>query len=945
MALFSPITGSLWLYLGDWLNRKGLASLAESCYRNGSAGAGKTAAESDFRLAQLLLADKRDEEAASLCARALQSDPNNARLWCALGAARRRLAQLDPAKEAYEKAVALKPDYAQAWSNLGEWWLLKGAYQTALEMLEQALHFQPRLLEAWNNRVAALYEMGRFAEAEDAAQHALEVYPDEPALHVNLGNVLLHTGKARQAAKSFQRALECDAHSPEAQIGLSTVLGEAGRLAETLEYWEQEIAVKGENAQRLASLALAQQMKGDWPAAEATAQKVLTLQFTNISALVTLASCHSRRGEHGQSIELLERALRENPEMPAIRSNIAFDATYLPGASAEEVFALHAAWADCFEEARSYRQRFTFEQDNNPERPLRIGYVSGDFGRHPVGFLLQDVVRHHDKQHFSIHCYSTARRDDDITAAIRQHADAWVDALLMTDDELAEKIHEDRIDILVDLSGHTAYNRLPVFVRKPAPVQATWIGYFHSTGLESIDYFITDPTTTPLDAGQLFSETPVWLPHSRFCYAPPAVAPAVAEAPVLERGLVTFGCFNRIDKLVDPVIDAWAEILKEVPTSRLLLKSGGLDNEGVCEKLRERFVSRGVDAGRLELRGPSSHFEMLAEYSDIDIALDPFPFNGGMTTLESLWMGVPMVTLAGSGIVARQSASALTNIGLPELIFADRDAYIKGAVALAYDTSRLTTLRRELRARMSNSPICQPDQFSHDLEALYRRMWQAWCRGEKLATEVVQGKSLPRKTVLHVGCGPADKRSLPMFFQSGWREVRLDIDQSVAPDVVASMLDMTPVDTASMDAVYSSHNIEHLHPHEVVVALREFRRVLKPDGILVLTCPDLQSVAELVAKDQLEEPAYISPAGPIAPIDILYGHRAAMERGNLYMAHKTGFTARSMDRVLKESGFTATVVARGQNFDLWVLAYPSDVLTERVGRDRALCFPSSVAAG
>ncbi len=936
----SRIGASLWLHMGRWLARKGLVSLAETCYRNGATGGGDSAQQAAFQLSQQLLARGRDQEAAAVCEQLLRSNPDYAKAWCALGAARRRLAQMEAAREAYERAIALEPGYAQAWCNLGEWWMVKGEFEAALDQFDQALKLDARLLEALNNRSAVLYELGRFKDAEADAKAAIELYPDVAALHVNLGNVLLHTGKSRLAVKSFQKAIECDPACPEAQIGLSTILGESHRRAETLAFFEHEIATKGENAQRLVSLALAQQAKADWAATEASCHKVLKLQPNNAAALITLATCLGNRADHQGSIRLLERALAENPQMPGIRSNIAFDSTYLPDISADELFAYHSDWADHFEKNSGKDDGYSYGQTKQSDRPLRIGYVSGDFGTHPVGFLLRDVIRYHDRKQFHIHCYSMMRNNvDPITAAIREYADSWIDALLMSDDELAEQIHQDRIDILVDLSGHTAYNRLPVFVLKPAPVQATWIGYFHSTGLKSIDYYITDPYTTPPDSGQLFSEIPVWLPHSRFCYATPDYAPDVVPPPVLQAGRITFGCFNRIEKLVDPVIAAWVKILQAVPDSRLLLKAGTLANEDVCNDLRRRFAACGLAGERLELRGPSPHQEMLEQYGEIDIALDPFPFNGGMTTLEALWMGVPVVTLAGHTVVSRQSVSSLSNIGVTELIFDGLDAYIEGAIALAGDAERLTALRREMRGKMKKSPLCQPEQFTQDLEMLYRRMWQAWCRGEKLGAEVVPGVPVIRKTVLHVGCGAADIRSLPRLFQRRWQEIRLDINPDVTPDVVSSMLDMSPVGTASVDAVYSSHNIEHLHPHEVEVALREFRRVLKPDGMLVITCPDLQSVCALVAEDKLEEVAYVSQAGPISPIDILYGHRASMAAGNLYMAHKTGFTAKSLDRVLKESAFQAALVERTEGYNLWALAYPEEPSPERIESDRAGCFP------
>ncbi|MGE5467839.1 MAG: tetratricopeptide repeat protein [Ignavibacteria bacterium] len=728
------LAGGFWVLGGRWLARKGLTSLAETCYRHGAAAAGgRASAEAGFLLSQQLLARGLEEEAAAACRAALDADPRHAGAWCALGAAQRRLALMTEARESFRRAVDLDPRYAQAWSNLGEWHLVREDARAALGYLDKALQCDGRLLEALNNRVAALYELGRYKDAEAAAKSAIEAYPDNAALHVNLGNVLLHSAKARLAVKSFQKALECDPNCAEAHLSLAMLLGETGRYGEVVAFLEQQLAVKGESAQRLAALALAQQVKGDSEKAEATCRKVLEKHPDNTSALMTLASCLGQRGEHLESMKLQQRVLVLDPNLQAACSNIAFDSTYVAQYTREEVFALHRDWARRFEPPTIAAAHTVSRQ---PDRPLRIGYVSGDLGTHPVGFLLRDVTRCHDRNNYYIHCYSMVREADHITASIRENADSWVDALLLTDDQLTEQIREDRIDILVDLSGHTAYNRLPVFVRRPAPIQATWIGYFHSSGLSSIDYFITDPHTTPAGSGQLFSEVPIWLPHSRFCYSPPEYAPQVAPPPSLGSQKITFGSFNRIEKIGNDVVEAWARILSAVPGSRLLLKAGNLKSRYLCDDLRARFAAQGIAADRLDLRASSPHPEMLEQYAEMDIALDTFPFNGGMTTLEALWMGVPVVTIAGNSVVSRQTVSALANVGLAEeLAFADVDSFVAGAIALAGDPARLAKLRAELRPRMEASPLRQAERFTRDLEALFRRAWQAYCRGEKLPSD------------------------------------------------------------------------------------------------------------------------------------------------------------------------------------------------------------------
>ena len=726
----------LWFLLGYWLQRAGLVSTAEACLRSASEGTDFFAAKAAQRLSKHLIDQGQFAAAERVCRRAIARTPRHARAWCLLGAVQRHQGQMEAAREAYAKALSLDPDFAAAHGNLGEWFLARGEASAAMAHIKRALDLDPNQVESLNNRVAALYELGQFAEAEAAARRALERHPRQAQLYVNLGNVLFHTGKARPAVKAFRRALECDPACPEAHLALSTLLGESFRLAEVLDFVTREIAAKGESVQRMAWLAAAQHAKGDLFAAEATCAKILDRQPTNITALVTLSGCLSTRGRHAEAIEHLERALAVNPQMSAMQSNIGFNSTYMTELSRTEVYARHAPMQALFEKNIAAQSAATFSHathDRDPERRLRIAYVSGDFCRHPVGYLFRDVMEQHDSTAFEVHCYSMMRGEDEITTAIRAKAAYWHDVLLDSDAEVAQKIFADDIDILIDLSGHTAYNRLPAFVLRPAPVQVTWIGYFHSTGLDCLDYFITDPHTSPPGCGQLFSETPIWLPHSRFCYAPPAYATEVAPPPSLANGHITFGCFNRIEKLVPSVIALWADLLKALPDSRLVLKAGALRDEGIQADLRQRFTAHGIDEVRLDIRPASHHPVMLAEYGEIDIALDPFPFNGGMTTLEALWMGVPIVTLNGDAVVSRQTVSALTNLGLPELAFANPIDWLAGVLALARDPERLTRLRREIRPRMAASPICQPAAFTRDLEQLYRRMWQAWCRGERLA--------------------------------------------------------------------------------------------------------------------------------------------------------------------------------------------------------------------
>ncbi len=694
-----------------WLEQRGLGSVADTL-DNQSAKAGDVEAMHD--LARRAMSRGEAAVAIAQLEKAAALKPADARLLCSLGAAYRHDNRFEAARQSYEQALALKADYPQVLSNLGEWCIAQGLNEEALDWFDRALAVAPRFFEARLNKTAALFELARYAEALVLAEQLALDEPNRAEACLNLGNVLVHTGKSKRGIKQYQKALELQPGYAEAHFNLASLLGSKADLANTIGYLERRIKERGDSVQNLGMLAAAHQAAGHLSDSEELCQRILARHPDNITALVTLGSCLSNGGDAAAAMPLYERVVNLDATQWAMGSNVLFELNNLSEPGRELVFARHCAWADKVETPLFVPALFA-ERDRAPARKLRIGYVSGDFSRHPVGFLLRDILRHHDASQFAIHCFSMLIRPEEALPELREAADTWEDIFFLDDDEVNELIRKAEIDILVDLSGHTAFHRLLVFARRPAPVQAEWIGYFHSTGMRAMDYFITDPGTTPPDGGQLFSETPVFMPHTRFCYGPPDYAPEVAAPPVAKSGAITFGSFNRLPKMTDELVTAWCRILLAVPKSRLFIKSGALSDTQARNRLLARFERQGIAPERLDLREGSAHAEMLGEYGDIDIALDTFPFNGGMTTLEALWMGVPVVTIAGDTVVSRQTVSALSNIGLAdELAFASVEAYVAGAIALA------------------NNPTRQSEQFTRDLEDLFRRMWQAWCRGEKL---------------------------------------------------------------------------------------------------------------------------------------------------------------------------------------------------------------------
>lgn len=649
--------------------------------------------------------------------------------------------------------------------------------------------------------------------------------------------------------------------------------------------------------------------------ARACYERAQAIAPADLRAQVNLANLARDAGEHAEARRLYADLLRQLPDHPVIRRNALTSLEYDPDVLDDERLIQAKAWGEwAIARAGGHRARPALLPTSN--RPLRIGYVSADLCQHTVGLFVKDVLKAHDPSRVQVFAYSAGQVKDWVTDEIRT-ACTFRDVSTLDDQTLAAQIRSDGIDLLIDLSGHTAGSRLTAFAHRPAPVMVSWLGYFAATGLPYMDAVLLDEWHAPPGTEAQFVEPILRLPSGRFCYQPVPWAPAEVSAPAFARnGFITFGCFNNTAKFNAGVFDAWVRVLHALPDARLVLKWRTFNDEAFRENITQAFVARDIAADRIELRGPSFHADLLQEYADIDIALDPFPFTGGLTSCEALWMGVPVVTWPQSRVVSRQTHAFLRQIGLPELSAQDADDYVQIAVELANDRARLAQLRATLRERMRASALMDVVGFTRQLEDalinLYRRI-----EAEE------RHKAMTSKTILHVGPGHRNNGAkLPVAFQSSeWQEIRLDIDPANEPDIVGSMLDMAAVADASVDAIYSAHNIEHVYAHEVPQVLKEFLRVLKPDGFLVVTCPDLQTVCQLVAEDKLGDAAYTSQAGPITPLDILYGHSAALAAGHHYMAHKTGFTLKTLTQALHAAGFATSAGRRRlRGLDLWVVA-------------------------
>ena len=664
--------------------------------------------------------------------------------------------------------------------------------------------------------------------------------------------------------------------------------------------------------------------------AQACYEKAHAIASDDMRATVNLANLLRDSGSHKASRDLYADLLCHLPNHPVIRRNTLIGLEYDPDVSDAERLVQAKAWGDwAIARAGGVRCRPAVLPLGN--RRLRLAYVSADLCQHTVGLFVKNVLAAHDPTKFQVFVYSAGQVQDWVTDAVRLVC-TFRNVTDLEDDALAQQIRNDGIDVLIDLSGHTAGSRLTAFAYRPVPVMLSWLGYFATTGLSYMDAVLLDAWHAPEGVETQFVEPIIRLPFGRFCYQPVPWAPVELTTSAFERnGHITFGCFNNTAKINAGVFDAWAQVLHAVPGARLILKWRTFNDGVFRERVARIFAERGISAERIELRGPSFHVDLLKEYGDIDIALDTFPFTGGLTSCESLWMGVPVITWPQSRVVSRQTWALLNQIGLPELAAQTTEDYVRIAAELAHDRNRLSHLRRTLRARMHESPMMDVSGFTRQLE---KTLIDLYGRIEMEERE----RTMNAKTVLHVGPGHRQSGAkLPAVFQScEWKEIRLDIDLINEPDIVGSMLDMAAVGDASVDAICSAHNIEHVYAHEVPKVFKEFLRVLKPDGFLVVTCPDLQTVCQLVAEDKLNDAAYSSQAGSITPLDILYGHGAALAAGHHYMAHKCGFTLKTLTQALHAAGFAVSAgKRRARGFDLWVVA-SKGVMDESALRELAI---------
>ena len=627
------------------------------------------------------------------------------------------------------QVLSQRPNHAKAMQIWGMAAYVGGKREVALERLTQAATLDPNVGHARAQLAELLRQFGRLDDALPHIQAAVRLMPQVAEFHLTLGNVLRDRGDADGAIAAYQQAAKISPTLNNIWWNLAEMYLRRQDFSNALAAYQRAMPADAHPADPYITMAHAARLRGLLSAAEKAYRQALELKPGDFECEAALGNILRQSSRVAEAIEHYRAAIKRSGH-PAIQSNLLLACTGNDRMTPEQVFEEHRQWGANVQQIVGPVAPHIV--DSAPGRKLRVGYVSPDFRDHAVWKWLEPILAHHDRQRSEIIGYSVTAKPDAVTEAIRKQCDHFRDIAPVSDEDAAELIRADRVDILIDLAGHTGENRLMIFARKPAPIQVTYLGYPNTTGLSRMDYLITDAHIDPPGRTERFHTEQLYrLPHCFACYRPPSGAPEPAPPPSQDlgwrrgTGFINFGSFNSFSKLSPTLLDIWAKILTRVGDAHLLLKSSTVIDPGVVQLVRRDLENRSISPRRVHVSPPhptqASH---LAAYANVDIALDTYPYHGTTTTCDALLMGVPVVTLEGPTHPSRVGVSLLRNIGVAELIASSPDEYIEIAVRLATDPQRLASLRRELRGKLLASRLVDGPAFTRELEAAFAEMWR-----------------------------------------------------------------------------------------------------------------------------------------------------------------------------------------------------------------------------
>lgn len=691
-----------------------------------------------FALAAALQSVGEDAAAIETYGSLIALEPNHVDALNNLGNCYRQQGDLSAAEATYRRAIAAQPGDANALTNLGTLLESAGRLDEAVSLLEAAVRVAPDSPCGLVNLGVARHRRGEFEPSAALLARALELDPAFPEAAYNLANALHALGRRREAALAYQRAIEQAPTHADAYNNLGIVYQESGAREAAAQAFDAAIRLRPGFVAALNNAATLMRMLGRFAEAESHLREALAVDPRHAVTHNNLGNVLKDQGHLDDGIDCYRRALACDPSNVVAHSNLAYALSFQaeqPQPPLDECRRWSAQ-----HEARYRNAHAPHSNEATPSRRLRIGYVSPDFREHCQSLFTLPLLSHHDHEQFEVFCYASVTRVDEVTQRVARHADVWRDVRELNDERLAQVIREDRIDILIDLTMHMADGRPLLFARKPAPVQIAWLAYPGTTGIDAIDYRLTDPWLDPAGTDAQYSEQSIRLPDSFWCYDPLTDTPEVNALPTLSNGYPTFGCLNNPCKLSDATFRLWGGVMREVADARLLLMAP----DGAARvSLLERLGRHGIGAQRVSFTPFRPRADYLRTYHQIDVGLDTFPYNGHTTSLDSYWMGVPVVTRVGGTSVGRAGLSQLENLGLRELAAHSDARFVETAVQLVRDLPRLREMRGSLRARLAASPLMDGARFAQHVEAVYRSVWFAWCEQAHRTVPVRTGSAIP----------------------------------------------------------------------------------------------------------------------------------------------------------------------------------------------------------
>ncbi|MDP3846733.1 MAG: tetratricopeptide repeat protein [Pseudomonas sp.] len=629
------------------------------------------------------------------------------------------------AQTLYLQTIQLEPKHCDALHFLGILSSQTGQHETATKLIDMALALAPSAIMHANIGHAYLAQ-NKYQAATTHYQASIELQADSFETHTNLGIALRAQGKFSAAVASFNHAITSNPNYTPAYNALGSTLKAQGKLLAAIQIYQQALTLNPNYADSHNNLGNAYQALGELDKSEKSYNRALSIDKNHVDAYNNLGNALQAQGRHAAALTNYHQAISLSPNNPTLRSNLLFSLSTYENCSAQQYREEAQSYGQLtLTLAKPFSQWPCLSAAPSREDKLRIGIVSGDLKTHPVGYFLESIVKHLNPADIELFAYTTQPLEDELTHRLQPYFSQWQSIVGRSDAMAAQLIHNDEIQILIDLAGHTAHNRLPVFAWKPAPVQVSWLGYFASTGVIGMDYILADHISLPATNKSHFSEKPWYLPQTRLCFNPPTsdTQLPVTSAPVQNNGYITFGCFQKLTKINDNILRLWGDILKALPHARLRLQNKQMNCPTAQAQLQQRLATFGIVAEQIIIINEMPRADYLEAYSQVDIILDTFPFTGGTTTCEALWMGVPTLTLMGNSMLARQGASLLSCVGLSAWIAHNENEYIDKALSFAANTESLIQLRSSLRATMLKSPITDAPRFAKNLELAFKKMW------------------------------------------------------------------------------------------------------------------------------------------------------------------------------------------------------------------------------